>query len=164
MGCPEAVPAGSSQSQPSSDAYDSAVDTVANPHWYVVWSKDMKTRILPEFVVSFKCPNLHVRESSEATSKLRKPSSPAATRNLRKPSSPEATPNLRKSSSPVSRDMFPKVLAELENLVPHKCDVLQETYERFKKGQIRKEQFTRFLRNYVGDKMLATVAKKLRGN
>jgi hypothetical protein len=32
------------------------------------------------------------------------------------------------------------------------------------KGQIRKEQFTRFLRNYVGDKMLATVAKKLRGN
>jgi hypothetical protein len=61
MGCPEAVPAGSSQSQPSSDAYDSAVDTVANPHWYVVWSKDMKTRILPEFVVSFKCPNLHVR-------------------------------------------------------------------------------------------------------
>jgi hypothetical protein len=73
-----------------------------------------------------------VSESSEATSKLRKPSSPEVTQNLRKPSSPEATPNLRKPSSPVSRDMFPKVLAELENLVPHKCDVLQETYERFK--------------------------------
>lgn len=61
MGRPEIVPAGSSQSQPSSDAYDSAVDSMANPHWYVVWSKDMNTRILPEFVVSFKCSKLHER-------------------------------------------------------------------------------------------------------
>ncbi|GJN08563.1 hypothetical protein PR202_ga26501 [Eleusine coracana subsp. coracana] len=127
------------QSQPSSDAYDSAVDGIANPHWYVVWSKDMNTRILPEFVVSFKCPNLHAKESSEATSKLKKPASP-------------------------SRDMFPTLLAELEKFVPyHKCQTLQETYDCFKNGQIRKDQFTRFLRNYVGDKVLTTVAKKLRG-
>ncbi|KAK3150950.1 hypothetical protein QOZ80_3AG0239760 [Eleusine coracana subsp. coracana] len=139
MGRPEVIPAGSSQSQPSSDAYDSAVDGIANPHWYVVWSKDMNTRILPEFVVSFKCPNLHAKESSEATSKLKKPASP-------------------------SRDMFPTLLAELEKFVPyHKCQTLQETYDCFKNGQIRKDQFTRFLRNYVGDKVLTTVAKKLRG-
>lgn len=30
-------------------------------------------------------------------------------------------------------------------------------------GRIKKDQFIRFLRNYVGDKVLTTVAKKLRG-
>lgn len=58
MGRPEAVPAGSSQSLPSSDGYDSAVDNLENPQWYVVWNKDMNTRILPEYVVSFKCSKL----------------------------------------------------------------------------------------------------------
>lgn len=58
MGRPEAVPAKSSQSRPSSDDYDSAVDKLENPQWYVVWSKDMNARVLPEYVVSFKCPKL----------------------------------------------------------------------------------------------------------
>jgi len=58
MGRPEAVPAGSSQSCPSSHSYDSAVDKPENPQWYVVWNKDMNTRILPEYVVSLKCSKL----------------------------------------------------------------------------------------------------------
>ncbi|TVU47837.1 hypothetical protein EJB05_07450 [Eragrostis curvula] len=139
MGRPEAVPAGSSQSQPSSDDYDSAVDNMVNPRWYVVWNKDMNTRILPEYVVSFKCANLHARGSSEATSKMKKPSQ-------------------------VARDMFPTLLAEIQKFVPsYKCETLQGTYDRFKKGQVKKEQFIRFLRNYIGDNVLTTVAKKLRG-
>ena len=59
MGRPEAIPAGSSKLHPSSDNYDSAIDNMQNPQWYVVWGKDMNMRILPEYVVSFKCPNLH---------------------------------------------------------------------------------------------------------
>ncbi|CAL4921620.1 unnamed protein product [Urochloa decumbens] len=139
MGRPEVVTAGSSQSRPSSDDYDSAVDKLENPQWYVVWSKDMNTRVLPEYVVSFKCPKPQpIQGSSEATSKPKKP-------------------------SPVGRDMFPKLLAEIELLVPDKCDLLQQCYSSFKMGQIKKDQFIRFLRNYIGDKVLTTVARKLRG-
>ncbi|KAL6867559.1 hypothetical protein ACP4OV_015583 [Aristida adscensionis] len=140
MGRPEVVPAGSSQSQPSSDGFDSAVDNLQNPQWYIVWSKHMDTRILPEYVVSFKCPNLQKIGSSEATSKLKKPSPAAA------------------------RDMFPTLLAEIQKFVPSsKCQTLLETYNGFKRGQMKKDQFIRFLRNYIGDRVLTTVAKKLRG-
>uniref|UniRef100_A0A453IKT7 PARP catalytic domain-containing protein n=1 Tax=Aegilops tauschii subsp. strangulata TaxID=200361 RepID=A0A453IKT7_AEGTS len=109
MGRPEAIPAGSSQLHPSSDDYDSAVDNMQNPQWYVVWSKDMNTRILPEYVVSFKCPSLHqMQGSSGATSALKKP-------------------------SPVARDMFPTLLAEIQRFVPSsKLETLQGTYNRFK--------------------------------
>ncbi|AQL08285.1 putative inactive poly [ADP-ribose] polymerase SRO1 [Zea mays] len=108
MGRPEAVPAGSSQSCPSSHNYDSAVDKLDNTQWYVVWNQDMNTRILPEYVVSFKCSKLQLtQELSEATSKLKKPSR-------------------------VARDMFPTLLAEIEKIVPDKCDLLQESYSRFK--------------------------------
>ncbi|KAJ1298125.1 hypothetical protein BS78_01G429400 [Paspalum vaginatum] len=140
MGRPEVVPAGSSQSRPSSDEYDTAVDKLENPMWYVVWSKDMNTRILPEYVVSFKCSKLQeMQESSEATSKPKKPSAAA-------------------------RDMFPKLIAEIEQMVPHKCDAVKQSYNSFKMGRVKKEQFIRFLRNYIGDKVLSTVAKKLRGS
>ncbi|OEL18060.1 putative inactive poly [ADP-ribose] polymerase SRO3 [Dichanthelium oligosanthes] len=141
MGRPEVVEAGSSQSRPSSNDYDSAVDKLETPQWYVVWSNDMNTRVLPEYVVSFKCPNLQPTQgSSEATSKPKKP------------------------SPPVARDMFPTLLAEIEQLVPaDKCDRLQQCYSSFKMGQIKKDQFIRFLRNFIGDQVLTTVAKKLRG-
>ncbi|KAM0861462.1 hypothetical protein ACQ4PT_045876 [Festuca glaucescens] len=140
MGRPETIAAGSSQFHPSSDDYDSAVDNMQNPRWYVVWSTDMNTRILPEYVVSFKCPSLQQAQvTSEATSELRKP-------------------------SPASRDMFPTLLAEIQRFVPtSKLQTLQETYNRFKKGHIKKDQFIRFLRAFIGDRVLTTVAKKLRG-
>jgi len=58
--------------------------------------------------------------------------------------------------------MFPTLLAEIKQLVPDKCDILQEYYSNFKMGQIKKDQFIRFLRGYIGDKVLTTVATKLR--
>lgn len=140
IGRPETIPAGSSQFHPSSDDYDSAVDNMQNPRWYVVWSTDMNTRILPEYIVSFKCPGVqHMHGSSGATSELKKP-------------------------APASRDMFPTLLAEIQRFVPTpKLQTLQGTYNRFKKGHMKKDQFIRFLRAFIGDKVLTTVAKKLRG-
>uniref|UniRef100_A0A0D3FFT2 Poly [ADP-ribose] polymerase n=1 Tax=Oryza barthii TaxID=65489 RepID=A0A0D3FFT2_9ORYZ len=141
MGRPEAVPASSPQFHPSSDEYDSAVDNLENPRWYVVWSTDMNTRILPEYVVSFRWPNLPQMEGSSGLgSKLKKPS-PAAT-----------------------RDMFPMLLTEIQRFVPSpKLQTLQRTYNCFKRGQMKKDQFIRFLRSHIGDNVLTTVAKKLRG-
>ncbi|XP_073360893.1 probable inactive poly [ADP-ribose] polymerase SRO3 isoform X2 [Aegilops tauschii subsp. strangulata] len=113
MGWPEAIPAGSSKLHPNSDNYDSAADNMQNPQWYVVWGKDMNMRILPEYVVSFKCPSLHqMQGSSGATSMLKKP-------------------------SPVARDMFPTLLAEIQRFVPSsKLQILQGTYNRFKIGMV----------------------------
>ncbi|KAG8074145.1 hypothetical protein GUJ93_ZPchr0006g44061 [Zizania palustris] len=141
MGQPEVVPTGSSQFYPSSDDYDSAVDNIEKPRWYVVWSTHMNTRILPEYVVSFKCPNLqNLQGSLGTTSKLKKPS-PSA-----------------------SRDMFPMLLTEIQRFVPSpKLQTLQKTYNCFKRGQMKKDQFIRFLRSFIGDRVLTTVAQKLRG-
>ncbi|XBI31436.1 hypothetical protein VPH35_055001 [Triticum aestivum] len=109
LGRPEAIPAGSSKLHPSSDNYDSAIDNMQNPQWYVVWGKDMNMRILPEYVVSFKCPNLHqMQGSSGANSTLKKPSS-------------------------MAHDMFPTLLAEIQWFMPSsKLQTLQGTYNCFK--------------------------------
>ncbi|XP_037473942.1 probable inactive poly [ADP-ribose] polymerase SRO1 [Triticum dicoccoides] len=119
MGWPEAIPAGSSKLHPNSDNYDSAADNMQNPQWYVIWGKDMNMRILPEYVVSFKCPSLHqMQGSSGATSMLKKP-------------------------SPVARDMFPTLLAEIQWFVPSsKLQILQGTYNRFK---VDNDQYERVL-------------------
>ncbi|KAG8096915.1 hypothetical protein GUJ93_ZPchr0013g36811 [Zizania palustris] len=139
MGWPEVVPAGSSQFHPSSDDYDSAVDNMENPRWYVVWSTHRTLGSYHYTLSSFKCPNLQQMQGSlGATSKLKKPS-------------PEAT-----------RDMFPMLLTEIQRFVPSpKLQTLQKSYNCFKKGQMKKDQFIRFLRSFIGDKVLTTVAKKL---
>ena len=54
MGRSEKVEAGSLQFHPSSEDFDSGVDDLENPKWYILWSTCMNTRILPEYVVSFK--------------------------------------------------------------------------------------------------------------
>lgn len=54
IGQAEQVEAGSSQSHPSSGEYDSGVDNLNNPRWYIVWGNHMNTHILPEYLVSFK--------------------------------------------------------------------------------------------------------------
>lgn len=55
LGNVEKVDVGSQQCYPSSVAFDSGVDNIVNPKWYVVWTTNMNTHILPECVVSYKC-------------------------------------------------------------------------------------------------------------
>lgn len=54
VGRPEMVEEGSVQYHPSSEEFDSGVDDIAHPTWYVVWSTHMNTHILPESIVSYK--------------------------------------------------------------------------------------------------------------
>lgn len=54
LGEMERIEAGSEQFKPSSEEYDSGVDDLQNPRFYVVWRENMNQTILPEFVVSFK--------------------------------------------------------------------------------------------------------------
>lgn len=54
MGKLEAVPAGSDQRRPSSEEYDSGVDSFSSPNEFIVWSNKINTHVLPEYVLSFK--------------------------------------------------------------------------------------------------------------
>ncbi|KAK4348594.1 hypothetical protein RND71_031349 [Anisodus tanguticus] len=54
LGNVEKVELGSQQLYPSSLNFDTGVDHLTNPKWYVVWCGNMNTHILPECVVSYK--------------------------------------------------------------------------------------------------------------
>lgn len=54
LGTVELVHPGSRQSCPSSSNFDSGVDDLQNPQYYIVWNMNMNTHIFPEFVISFK--------------------------------------------------------------------------------------------------------------
>ena len=54
LGKSEQINPGSHQFHPSSEEYDTGVDELENPKRYIVWSTHMNTRILPEFIVTFK--------------------------------------------------------------------------------------------------------------
>ncbi|KAL8141963.1 hypothetical protein V2J09_014995 [Rumex salicifolius] len=54
LGNMELILPGSDQTHPSSDRFDSGVDSIVTPKRYIVWSTNMNTHILPEFVISFR--------------------------------------------------------------------------------------------------------------
>jgi hypothetical protein len=54
LGRMEVVPGGSDQCRPSSEEYDSGVDSFSSPKEYIVWSNKINTHVLPEYVLSFK--------------------------------------------------------------------------------------------------------------
>eukprot|EP00252_Welwitschia_mirabilis_P009906 TRINITY_DN2283_c0_g1_i4.p1 TRINITY_DN2283_c0_g1~~TRINITY_DN2283_c0_g1_i4.p1 ORF type:complete len:735 (-),score=124.86 TRINITY_DN2283_c0_g1_i4:366-2570(-) len=61
LGNMEEIQPGSKQHCPSSENFDSGVDSIVNPLHYVVWGSHMNTHILPQYVVSFKVKS-HVQE------------------------------------------------------------------------------------------------------
>lgn len=54
LGNVEVVSPGSVQCHPSTENFDSGVDSLQSPHHYIVWSMNVNTHIFPESVVSFK--------------------------------------------------------------------------------------------------------------
>lgn len=50
---------GPQQCHPSSEVFDTGVDDIKNPKWYVVWCTNMNSHILPECVVSFKSSGIY---------------------------------------------------------------------------------------------------------
>lgn len=56
LGKRELVPPDSKQLHPSSNEFDSGVDSLRNPKRFIIWSSFMNSHIIPHFVVSFKAP------------------------------------------------------------------------------------------------------------
>lgn len=57
LGNCEKIDAGSKQKLPSCLDFDTGVDQLTDPKWYVVWPTNMSTHILPELVISYKSAN-----------------------------------------------------------------------------------------------------------
>lgn len=54
LGKVEAVPAGSKQSQPSCEQYDTGVDDISAPRKHIIWIAFMNSHIHPDYILSFK--------------------------------------------------------------------------------------------------------------
>ncbi|KAF7809296.1 putative inactive poly [ADP-ribose] polymerase SRO2 isoform X2 [Senna tora] len=59
LGKVEAVGAGSKQSHPSSDQYNSGVDHTCNPTKYIIWTAFMNSHIHPHYIITFKFSPSH---------------------------------------------------------------------------------------------------------
>lgn len=137
MGNSEKVEAGSTRDHPSNERFDSGVDDIENPKWFVVWSSHMNTHIIPEYIVSFK--------SSGHSQGWRKPV------------------GLQKLSS-VMNLPFWKLFAEIEKSLPaSKMQALDILYNQYKVGKISKENFIKYMRSIAGDKLLISTIKSLKG-
>lgn len=54
MGNMELLRPGTRQFHPSSNDYDSGIDDIQSPRYYIVWNMNLNTHVYPEFIVSFK--------------------------------------------------------------------------------------------------------------
>ncbi|KAG1366695.1 putative Inactive poly [ADP-ribose] polymerase RCD1 [Cocos nucifera] len=137
MGKSEEVEAGSLQFHPSSEDFDSGVDDLENPKWYVLWSTCMNTRILPEYVVSFKSS-----KQSQDPGRIM---------------SPSKKPSLTSLS-------FQKLFADMGRyLSSSQRQDIEIFYDHYKAGKMSKDAFIKHLRSTVGDKLLASIIRRIRG-
>ncbi|KAI0493318.1 hypothetical protein KFK09_027595 [Dendrobium nobile] len=136
MGNSEKVEAGSIQDHPGNEGFDTGVDDIMNPKWYVVWNTHMNTRIIPDFVVSFK--------SSGNSKGLRKPM------------------GVQKLSSATNLP-FCKLFSEIGRSLPSsKMQALEIFYNQYKEGRISKEMFIRYMRSIAGDQLLTSTIRRFR--
>ncbi|XP_077233502.1 putative inactive poly [ADP-ribose] polymerase SRO3 [Tasmannia lanceolata] len=134
MGNTEEVEAGSQQFHPSSEEFDSGVDDIINPRWYILWSTHMNTHILPEYVVSFKSSE-HLQE-----------------RGLRR-ISPASNFSFPKLLSEMGKSLSSSTIHALQSLYTH-----------YKAGKIRKDVLIKQFRLIAGDKVLVSTIQRIRGH
>nr|GEV87970.1 probable inactive poly [ADP-ribose] polymerase SRO5 isoform X2 [Tanacetum cinerariifolium] len=75
LGKTEVVNRFSTQCHPTSEEFDSGVDNTVSPKKYIIWSSQMNTHILLEFVISFKMQRIANRPQVNGV-RLEKPVSP----------------------------------------------------------------------------------------
>ncbi|GKU95811.1 hypothetical protein SLEP1_g9126 [Rubroshorea leprosula] len=173
MGSMEPLCPGTKQFLPSTADFDSGVDNLENPTYYVVWNMNMNTHIYPEFIVSFKLSSSYegVNKSlhgPQAHLKLESPAvdlvsvSPRATNSG---GSQENVPSAGSSTSRIPKSPwlpFPMLFAAIADKIPHKdMEVISRHYELFRVKTITREDFVKKLRLMVGDSLLRTTITAL---
>ncbi|XAR62027.1 NAD(+) ADP-ribosyltransferase [Bertholletia excelsa] len=137
LGKCEKVEAGSVQMYPSGTNFDNAVNDLETPTWYVVWWANMKTHVLPEYVVSYKSSDLVAGQS----------------RGL----------SLVQSISVVPSPLMAKVLSELEKSLPSaRFQEIQTFYNAYKDQKVTAAMFMDRLRSIVGEENLNSLIDEVR--
>lgn len=161
MGNMELLRPGTRQFRPSSSDYDSGVDDIHNPRYYIVWNMNTNTHICPEYVVSFKV--------SSATEGLLLGS--RTKNNIFGVNSASRSPKIlsRSESStvdtgiasgsrrgPTSPSMpFPVLIDALKNKVSAKdMEVINMYYLQFRAKRMTRDDFAKKLRLIVRDDAL----------
>lgn len=184
MGNMELLRPGTRQFHPSSNDYDSGVDDIQSPRYYIVWNMNLNTHIYPEFVVSFKVSSHaegdHFRiESKHNVSRVSTPcegsgllqsesstvdiSISQPTLDCGIPQGKAASMNSSTSKGPKSPWMpFPMLFAAISNKVPPiDMELINIHYEQFRAKKISRDDFVKKLRLIVGDTLLRTTITKL---
>ncbi|KAK9066477.1 hypothetical protein SSX86_013799 [Deinandra increscens subsp. villosa] len=143
LGRTELVSSGSMQSHPSSENFQSGVDDLVSPKKYIVWSSQMNTHILPEFVISFKTLTSMNRTTKQDGAHLPKPVSPWIP--------------------------IPELIAALSKILPPKAiKKMTQFRQSYIEHKISRRDMIRGIRQVAGDRMLLMVLKSFneqrRGN
>lgn len=134
LGKTEVIHPCSEQTHPSSEQFSSGVDSLESPTKYIIWSTNMNTHILPEYVVSFRSP-LNLRNVNREQ--------------VKKPASPWLP--------------FSALIQELAKFLPSSSVGLISKYHKdHKEKRISRNQLIQLVRQQAGDKLLMTVIKSWR--
>ncbi|KAK3035323.1 hypothetical protein RJ639_034031 [Escallonia herrerae] len=133
LGRTELVRPGSGQYHPSSEEFDSGVDNQLSPKKYIVWSSNMNTLILPEYVISFRAPPcLKVCERIQVPPK--------------KPTSPWMP--------------FSTLISALSKFLPaHSISLIAKHHYDYRDNKISRHELIQRIRYVAGDKLLTTIIK-----
>ncbi|XP_038892432.1 inactive poly [ADP-ribose] polymerase RCD1-like isoform X2 [Benincasa hispida] len=181
LGNLELLHPGSKQFHPSSKDFDSGVDNLTKPTYYVVWRMNMNTHIYPESVVSFKvAPNPKVENRTNdvpritascqgSPDQIQLESSVVNAVSDGQPSdvwrSHERAVSVGSNSmkTPKSPWMpFSMLFAAISNKVSSKeMELVNMQYEQFRAKKMNRDDFVRQLRLTVGDSLLRTTISSL---
>ncbi|KAL3824829.1 hypothetical protein ACJIZ3_020858 [Penstemon smallii] len=121
---------------PSSEEFDSGIDNIVSPKKYIIWTGNMNTHILPEFVVTFR-----------ATSNCR---------GFKKISQPRKLPN----SDWVPFATLINDLAKF--LPPSSIKMISNNHTDYKKQKMTRNEMIQRVRQIAGDKLLISIIKSYR--
>lgn len=181
LGNLELLHPGSRQFHPSSKDFDSGVDNLTKPTYYVVWRMNMNTHIYPESVVSFKAaPNPKVENRTNDVSGIIASRQGSPDQIQLEPSVVNAVSDGQPSDvwrsheravsvgsnsmkTPKSPWMpFSMLFAAISNKVPSKdMEHIYMQYEQFRAKKMNRDDFVRQLRLTVGDSLLWTTISSL---
>ncbi|WVZ19482.1 hypothetical protein V8G54_006804 [Vigna mungo] len=135
LGRMELVDDGSEQCYPSSEKYDSGVDSFSAPSKYIIWSNRMNTHVLPAYVVSFRVPPFKGIEKSEEE--------------FLRPTSPWMP--------------FPTLISALSMVLSARdIALISKFYKDKREKKISRHELIRRVRQIAGDKLLFAVIKSFR--
>ncbi|XP_074316264.1 putative inactive poly [ADP-ribose] polymerase SRO5 isoform X2 [Silene latifolia] len=141
LGRSELIKPGSGQTHPSSNKYDSGVDSYDNPKKYLIWSSNMNTHILPEFVVTFKVNKPAQLSSTGVVSRMKNV--------MRMPRSPW-----------ISFPQLTSVLARF--LTPDAIALISKYHRDYRERRISRPELIQKVRQIAGDKMLIGIIRSFK--